>query len=326
MKMSNKILKVGMLASTLFSCIPSVGAMKISSDGEGKKNSLDFTTLTNDERKRIDEIKQIIKKNLKMFDQKNIKIDDDNIDSFIEMILEEERKNGRLESAEAKIQFIIKTSSNDLESLEDIDLRCSNLKELPELPEVLRKLNCSYCPNLQKLPTLPSGLQELWCCDCPTLQELPTLPAGLQELGCRDCPNLQKLPTLPVGLQRLVCGGYPNFKKLPELPERLEWLNCSYCPNLQELPELPERLKWLDCSHCPNLTKLPTLPAGLEVFDCRHCPNLQKLPTLPAGRLKVFCCFDCPKLKKATLAQSLKGSKIEKKLLKNCPDIKITYV
>ena len=73
-----------------------------------------------------------------------------------------------------------------------------NLTKLPELPNSLKTLNCSYNPNLTSLPELPNSLKTLYCNDNQNLSELPELPNSLKKLVCIGNVNLTSLPELPI--------------------------------------------------------------------------------------------------------------------------------
>lgn len=137
------------------------------------------------------------------------------------------------------------------------------LKELPEIKEGVKTLNCSD-NNLTKIPKLPSTLRKFSCNKNEDLIELPELPEGLLELDCRNL----------------------NIKELPKLPSTLKILNCGGCNFISELPELPDSLVNLHAVEC-NLSTLPELPEGLTSLVCRD-NKLIYLPELPeSSRLRI---------------------------------------
>jgi len=103
---------------------------------------------------------------------------------------------------------------------------CNNcaLTELPELPDSLIYLDCSY-NNLKKLPVLPNSLIYLNC-SCNNLIELPNLPNSLTHLNCNN-NNLRELPKLPNSLISLICYSN-NLIELPDLPNSLTHLYCGH--------------------------------------------------------------------------------------------------
>jgi hypothetical protein len=68
-------------------------------------------------------------------------------------------------------------------------LECRNipgLKELPELPRQLERLDCGGS-GIERLPRLPPALEILWIDRCP-ITELPPLPPGLHYFSGEGCP------------------------------------------------------------------------------------------------------------------------------------------
>jgi len=94
----------------------------------------------------------------------------------------------------------------------------NHLKELPELPNSLKKL---YCGNnlLKKLPNLPNSLIYLSCYQSQ-LTILPKLPNNLIDLCCGN-NQLTIIPNLPNSLRILFC--YNNqLTILPILPNLIK--------------------------------------------------------------------------------------------------------
>jgi Leucine-rich repeat (LRR) protein len=103
----------------------------------------------------------------------------------------------------------------------DLGTECNKYRNkitsLPELPDNLIYLNCSF-NQLTQLPRLPNGLIWLFCNNNP-ITSLPRLSCNLINLHCCNC-ELTELPELPVGLEELLC--VKNYiTKLPYLPNSL---------------------------------------------------------------------------------------------------------
>ena len=81
-----------------------------------------------------------------------------------------------------------------------------NITSLPELPETLKELHCSYT-NLSVLPKLPETLTHLSCGNTQ-LSVLPKLPETLKYLDCSNT-QLSVLPKLPETLKHLDCSNTP---------------------------------------------------------------------------------------------------------------------
>ena len=108
----------------------------------------------------------------------------------------------------------------DYQNVKIIDCFDCLLTQLPELPNSLYKLICSY-NKLTELPTLPQSLKILWC-KFNNLTQLPELPESLEELYCSN-NLLTQLPTLPYTLQALEFGRN-QIKSLP--------VSLLFCRNL----------------------------------------------------------------------------------------------
>ena len=128
--------------------------------------------------------------------------------------------------------YSIKTRKTILSNLKNYTklnkFYCNNcgLTELPELPDSLIYLDCSY-NNLKKLPVLPNSLIYLNG-NSNNLLELPNLPNELNYLYCYN-NNLTELPNLPNSLISLICYNN-NLIELPDLPNLLFKLFCYNNP------------------------------------------------------------------------------------------------
>jgi len=158
-----------------------------------------------------------------------------------------------------KTRNTISTNFKNYTQLKIFNFMDYNFTELPDLPNSLIKLYCSY-RKIIKFPNLlliNLNLLTHFTCNNNNLIELPNLPESLTFLNC-------------------------SFNKITKLPNLPNSLGCLYCDNnnLIELPNLPSSLKYLDCSS-NNLTELPDLPILLETLYCHNYyynliyPNLE---------------------------------------------------
>lgn len=122
---------------------------------------------------------------------------------------------------------------------EVLQLQENRLKRLPELSNMVTKLNVSK-NQLECLPELlPQRLLYLNVSDNPDLRCLPELPEGLEVLIASNC-GLTKCPALPNSLKYLYLQN--NYlKQLPALPSELDTLyifnNC-----IEDFSGLPKTL------------------------------------------------------------------------------------
>jgi Leucine-rich repeat (LRR) protein len=142
------------------------------------------------------------------------------------------------------------------------------------------RLNLSWL-NLEHLPELPNNVTHLYCSYNSLVSVC--LPPMLQYL---DCSNnmLRELPTLPNTLITLICG-VNQLTSLPILPESLRLVHC-YMNRLTTLPELPNSLVHLSC-YSNRLTSLPSLHNVRELL----CDNnrLTNLPEIGESFAYLLC-------------------------------------
>jgi Leucine-rich repeat (LRR) protein len=131
-----------------------------------------------------------------------------------------------------------------LPNLKTLVVNNNKLPVLPELPERLTDLNCSY-NQLERLPDLPSGLVFL-SCGFNRLVELPKLPATLSELSCRN-NQLETLPKFPPSLMMMSCE-FNRLKQLPVFNDLLIEARCSH-NELTRIPYTNPALMSLKCSN-----------------------------------------------------------------------------
>ena len=118
----------------------------------------------------------------------------------------------------------------------NLEIRFTNLTELPELPNYLTCLHCSI-NKLTQLPKLPNELFMLQC-SCNKLTQLPKLPDSLEFLDCQvnKLTCLPKLPRKIKSLNRIssnytpswYIGFYYSYKGEDQLNKvREKIINCS---------------------------------------------------------------------------------------------------
>ena len=123
---------------------------------------------------------------------------------------------------------------------------CNLVKNLPVLPDTLRKLYIDGI-SLERFPELPVSLRRLHIEICSA--EISSLPDSLESFHVRNCP----------------------YKKLPELPPALTNFTCVGCNSLRKLPTLPLTLTEFHCVDCRLITQLPPFPPNLLIITCRNC-------------------------------------------------------
>jgi hypothetical protein len=178
----------------------------------------------------------------------------------------------------------------------ELDLSELNLTELPNLPNTVKKLNCSYNP-LKTLRNLPPNLRTLKC-EGTALVRFENVPITLRYVNCSGS-DLTSLDGLPDSIRYIIAHNCSELKKVYKLPAELIWLDLYYCdierivniPNnveyidiacnrIMSLPRLPESLKTLNCKMSHRLSHVTNLPSNLEVLEINTI-NLNYLPSLP---------------------------------------------
>lgn len=162
-----------------------------------------------------------------------------------------------------------------------LDLKFLNLKELPLLPEYIKKKVTVLIVSNNDIAELSdlSSYSNLKILDCShnKLSKLPIFPEKIIELSC----GFNKLETIDsllkcTNLEKLDCEGnilttLPSFNKL----------HILYCHrnNLTHIPHM-NRLKKIVC-HTNKITSISSLPS-IVYIDCRNnlVPNIDIYLTL----------------------------------------------
>eukprot|EP00253_Pinus_taeda_P018174 PITA_18174 len=186
-----------------------------------------------------------------------------------------------------------------LQCLKHLELKCNNMKSLPDCIVTLTNLqyiDLAGCSKLEKLPNSFENLTNLHHIDlsqCSNLQFLPE-PIGylksLHHIDLSQCSNLQFLPESFGYLKSLHHIDLSQCSNLQFLPEsfgyltNLHHIDLSQCSNLQCLPDSVgclTNLHHIDLSQCSNLQCLPDsfgCLTNVHHIDLSQCSNLQCLP------------------------------------------------
>ena len=125
-----------------------------------------------------------------------------------------------------KTRNSISTNFKNYTQLKIFNFMGYNFTELPDLPNSLIKLYCSYrkiiiFPNLLLINL---NLLTHFTCNNNNLIKLPNLPESLTFLNC-SFNEITQLPNLPNSLIYLYCDNN-NLIELPDLPNSLIHLQC----------------------------------------------------------------------------------------------------
>ncbi|KAK4269183.1 hypothetical protein QN277_022374 [Acacia crassicarpa] len=197
-----------------------------------------------------------------------------------------------------------------MEKLQDFDLTCSKLKNLPiddmtccmrSLTQ-LRLFDCGGMIDKSKLHTLFDSLLSLRSIHLIGACELTELPQNIKHLSklswliVSNCKSLQSLPELPPSIRDLNARDCTSLKTL-QLTSHIEASSVSYLRRLSELIlcgceqlyELPESIGSLFSLHILDLrgSNIESLPVSikhllhLSTIKLSNCKRLRSLPELP---------------------------------------------
>ncbi|KAL6180249.1 hypothetical protein ACLB2K_046914 [Fragaria x ananassa] len=179
-----------------------------------------------------------------------------------------------------------------VESLTELHLCNTDIKELPSSIDnliSLKKLYLGRCRRLAQIPQSIYNLQKLqnfWFAHCPklvtfpnTMNLLPTNPnvpddeyGSIPESDDEVCLRLPKL--------RLFNAAGCNLWETDFLFVRLELLELVGCKRLREIPELPPSMRILDATDCVSLERIANISNILE----------QKESNMPVIRMNLTNC------------------------------------
>ncbi|RWW20780.1 hypothetical protein GW17_00015091 [Ensete ventricosum] len=193
---------------------------------------------------------------------------------------------------------------------------CSNLSQLPQLPNSLEDIEIRECPELSTLPML-SSLQQLVLAKCGhaiiesihqftslsslTISQFPQLGSitrerlqdlrSLRKLKIDQCANFVSLSSQHlVSLETLEISLCPVFSSFAGegLPATLKNLLLQSCDSLISLPRGLHLLPFLHCmviQTVQGITSLPEegMPASLQYLAIGGCPTLEQRCQVTGG-------------------------------------------
>ncbi|XP_060674213.1 disease resistance protein RPS6-like [Ziziphus jujuba] len=188
-------------------------------------------------------------------------------------------------------------SSGGMECLHELSLKRTEIEELPDSIENikrLRHLSLKYCKRLKSLP------QSIWKLKY------------LEKLIVPGCPNLQgKFPEIRDIMECLdeIDLGGTGIEELPESIENLTaltTLNLGSCPQIKFLPNSLCKLSslvTLNLKECSSLEELPCLPLGLVKLNINYCESLKSIQQFPSS-LSMFEAAGCTSIKTISSCES----------------------
>ncbi|GJM95296.1 hypothetical protein PR202_ga12013 [Eleusine coracana subsp. coracana] len=191
-------------------------------------------------------------------------------------------------------------------------LEISGCKDLRQLPESMRSLNCllrlkvTKCGNLCMLPEWLGELRTLESLDIEGLPKISSLPqsiqhlTALQDLDVIKCKALHCLPEQLgelCSLHSLQIFDLPALTCLPESMQSLSslrFLNLGSCDSLTQLPESLGELSALRRLWIQSFQSLTSLPRfiqrlyALEELRIYNCPELIRRCKEGEGRIGIL--------------------------------------
>lgn len=147
-----------------------------------------------------------------------------------------------------------------------LNLSGLRLRELPELPPTVRRLNIS-CNDIADLSELPRGLRKLQCNVNNALIQFPTyMPPNLIFVSCMSCHYLQSLDTLPDSVKYLDATHCETLCEILKFPHELRTCMLHNVYSLSYIREFPPKLLVLSISETSTYD-LPQFPTALIALD-----------------------------------------------------------
>jgi hypothetical protein len=147
-----------------------------------------------------------------------------------------------------------------------LNLSGLRLRELPELPPTVRRLNISQ-NKLTDLSGLPRGLRKLYCGMNNKLLQFPAdMPHQLIHVSCVGCFRLQSLDTLPDSVKYLDATHCETLCEILKFPRELRTCNLYNVYRLSYIREFSPKLLTLSISET-SMYDLPQFPTSLIALD-----------------------------------------------------------
>ncbi|KAL5778670.1 hypothetical protein ACOSQ2_009407 [Xanthoceras sorbifolium] len=186
--------------------------------------------------------------------------------------------------------------SEIMESLTNLDLSESAIKDLPLSIENLNRLwtlDLSYCENLERLPSSICNLrslEDIYASNCPKLDKLPENIGNLKSLEFLNA-NRTAIDQLPSSLTSL--------EKLEEL-EELDLSGNDFESLTKSIKQL-SKLRWLSKLEASNCKQLQSLPDAYHFAD-------SAIECRSRGKRLAYHFINCVKLDKKVFNNVLKES------------------
>jgi len=138
---------------------------------------------------------------------------------------------------------------------EQLDVRESNLREIPATTTVLQRINLRNCTEIKRLPK-NLRINALILRGCTALE---ILPEGLSVyfLDISGCSGIRALPTrATIQYGQLRARNCLNLEALPDWLENLSGLDLQNCAKIGRLPPKLKISEWIDIAGT-GITSLP---------------------------------------------------------------------
>ena len=223
--------------------------------------------------------------------------------------------------------------NNVPDTVEWLDITCSDVEYISKYPKNLRVLICRACLFLKEIRDLPQTIEYINC-SCSRLLQYIILPEGVTpKIKCKDTTRLQlqskeymeenisdkvqyrinkwvkdnkptkvldlsylnltSIPELPDTIERLKLGGNP-ITELNNLPTNLKYLECQGT-NIKNLDNLPKHITYINCAYSTSLESIDNLPNSIKKIHVTASKYLKKISTLPSS-LRELCIIGCNSL------------------------------
>jgi hypothetical protein len=150
-----------------------------------------------------------------------------------------------------------------------LDLSNLRLRELPELPPNVRRLNISQ-NKLTNLSGLPRGLRKLYCNMNNKLLQFPVdMPPALIHVSCIGCFRLQSIDNLPDSIKYIDMSHCESLVEILKFPDELRNFSFCHAYRLSYIREFPQHLLTLFILEAP-VYDLPPFPDSLISLSAVH--------------------------------------------------------